>query len=55
MNEYIAELLNLFSLDKLMSRSWLDITMILAPAVILIIALLGYLFFLKTKKWKITI
>lgn len=55
MNEYIAGLLNLFSFDKLMSRSWLDITLILAPSVLLIMALLGYLFFLKTKKWKITI
>ena len=55
MNEYIAELLNLFSFEKFMSRSWLDITLILAPSVILIFAILGYLFFLKTKKWKFTI
>jgi hypothetical protein len=55
MNEYIAELLNLFSFEKFMSRSWLDITLILAPSVILIFAVLGYLFFLKTKKWKFTI
>ncbi len=55
MNEYIAELLNLFSFDRLMSRSWLDITLILAPSVLLIFALLSYLFVLKTKKWKMTI
>ncbi len=55
MNEYIAELSNLFSFDALAGRSWLDLTLILAPSVILILALLGYRFFLNSKKWKITI
>ena len=55
MNEYIAEFSNLFAFDVLAERNWLDITLILAPSIILIMALLGYRFFLNTKKWKITI
>jgi len=55
MNEYIAELLNLFSFDQIINRDWLDIALIVAPSVILILALLGYLFFVKSKKWRITV
>ncbi|MBX3640954.1 MAG: hypothetical protein KIS65_00750 [Nitrosomonas sp.] len=52
MNEYIAELSNLFSFDELARRSWLEIALIVSPAVALIFLLLGYLFFLKTKVWQ---
>jgi hypothetical protein len=55
MNEYIAELSNLFSFDELARRSWLEIALIVSPAVVLIFLLLGYLFFLKTKAWQWTI
>lgn len=55
MNEYIAELTNLFSFGELANRSWREIAFILSPTVVLIILLLGYSFFLKTKPWKWTI
>lgn len=55
MNEYIAELSNLFSFDELVRRSWLEIVLIVSPAAMLIFLLLGYLFFLKTRAWQWTI
>ena len=59
MNEYIAELSNLFSFDALTNalnqRSWLEIAFILSPSVVLIFLLFGYTGFLKTKLWQLTI
>src|SRR5690606_17487154 len=55
MNEYIAELSNLFSFDELARRSWLEIALILSPTVVLIFLLLRYLFFLRTKVRRCTI
>ena len=59
MNEYIAELSNLFSFDGLTNalnqRSWLEIAFILSPSVVLIFLLFGYTGFLKTKLWQLTI
>lgn len=52
MNEFIAKVLNMLSFDVLTERSWLDILSILAPSVILIIALLCFSFFLKNRKWR---
>lgn len=54
MNEFIAKIVNMFSFDVLIERSWVDILLILAPSVILIIALLCFSFFLKNRKWRFT-
>lgn len=59
MNEYIAELSNLFSFDALTNalnqRKWLEIALILSPSVVLIFLLFGYIGFLKSKLWQWTI
>ena len=52
MNEFIAKVLNILSLDALTGRSWLDLISILAPSVILIIALFVASLFLKIRNWR---
>ncbi len=52
MDEFITKVLNMFSFDVLMERSWLDILSILAPSVILIIVLFCLSFFIKFRKWR---
>ena len=52
MNEFIAKILNFLSFDVLTGRNWLDIVLILAPSVILIIALFSLSFLIKNKKWR---
>lgn len=52
LNEFIAELINGFSINMITDRSWFEIVSILAPSVILISVLFGSSFFLQ-KNWKI--
>ncbi|SEN24771.1 hypothetical protein [Nitrosomonas marina] len=55
MNEYIAELSNLFSVDSLVERSLLEIALIVLPTILLAVVLFGYISFVKTKflQWTI--
>ncbi|SEQ83568.1 hypothetical protein SAMN05421690_100247 [Nitrosomonas sp. Nm51] len=55
MNEYIAELPDLFSVGALVERSWLEIALIVTPTILLIFVLFGYISFVKTKflQWTI--
>ncbi|MDR4514273.1 hypothetical protein [Nitrosomonas sp.] len=55
MNEYIAELSNLFSVNELVKRSWVEIALIVTPTILLIFVLFGYISFVKTKflQWTI--
>ena len=50
LNEFIADLLNNFSLSTVTDRSWFEIALILAPSVILILTLFGFSFTLQKKK-----
>ncbi len=54
MNEYFTKVLQFFSFDVLVGRSWLDFVTILTPSVILIVGLF-YLsvIFIKFQKWRI--
>ncbi|SFM10262.1 hypothetical protein [Nitrosomonas communis] len=53
LNEFIADLLNNFSLSTVTDRSWFEIALILAPSVILILTLFGFSFTLQKRNWKI--
>jgi len=55
MYEYIAELSNLFSLDELTKRNWLEIVLIVLPTIVIIFLMMGYIGFLKSKFWQWTI
>lgn len=55
MYEYIAELSNLFSLDELTKRNWLEIVLIASPTIVIIFLMMGYIGFLKSKFWQWTI
>lgn len=54
LDEFIAKLINDFSLNAIMDRSWFEIASILTPSVILILVLFALSFSLQNKNWKIT-
>ncbi len=53
LNEFIAGLLNNFSLSTVTDRSWFEIASILTPSVILILTLFSFSFTLQKRNWKI--
>lgn len=53
LNEFIANLLNNFSVSIVTDRSWFEIASILTPSVILILTLFGFSFTLQKRNWKI--
>lgn len=53
LDEFVAGLINGFSLNVITDRSWFEIASILTPSVILILVLFGFSFFLQNRNWKI--
>lgn len=53
LDEFIAGLINDFSINAIMDRNWFEIASILTPSVILILVLFAFSFLLQNKNWKI--